>query len=73
MMHVVRTISYVIVMLAAILLGINAIFNYDVISAMFGDGTLVTRIMYALVGISGIVLLATQDYRECCACPDTHL
>ena len=73
MMHMVRNVSYVIVIMAAVLLGINAIFNYDVVSAIFGDGTIITRIMYALAGLSGIVLLATEEYRECCACPDTHL
>ena len=73
MMHTMRNISYVIVIMGAVLLGINGLFNYDIISEIFGSGTVVTRIMYALVGISGVVLLATQNYEECCACPDTNL
>ena len=73
MMHMVRNVSYVIVIMAAVLLGINGLFDYNIVSAIFGEGTVITRIMYALAGLSGVVLLAAQEYQECCACPDTHL
>lgn len=71
-MHEMRTIMYGILIMGAILLGINGIFNYDVVAAIFGSETVITRVLYALVGISGVVLLATENYKECCSCPETH-
>jgi len=73
MMHTIRNVSYMIVVIGAVLMGIHGLFNYDVISEMFGYGALMTRMLYALVGLSGIVLIATGDYEECCSCRETNI
>lgn len=70
MMHAMRTISYAVLIMGAILLGINGLFNFDLIAYIFGSETVLTRIMYALVGVAGIVILATQYEEEPCICPD---
>ena len=71
-MHVLRMIAYALVITGAIVWGIVGFFNYNVIASLFGDASLLSRIVYSLVGISGIVLLATTEYEEAnCLC-DCH-
>ena len=70
-MHILRMIAYALVITGAIVWGLVGFFNYNLVSAIFGDMTILSRIVYSLVGISGIVLLATTEYDECyCNCPD---
>ena len=70
-MHIVRTIAYALVITGAIVWGIVGFFNYNIVAALFGDATLMSRIVYALVGISGITLLATNEFEECyCNCSE---
>ena len=65
MMHIVRMIAYALVITGAIVWGIVGFFNYNIVAALFGDATLLSRIVYSLVGISGITLLATSGFEEC--------
>ena len=68
-------IAYALVITGAIVWGIVGFFNYNIVAALFGDATLMSRIVYSLVGISGIVLLATTEYEEAgcfCDCSDEH-
>lgn len=43
--------------------GLVGIFNYNLVEFLFGDGTILTRVVYVLVAISGIVSLGifTKD------------
>ena len=71
-MHIARTIAYVLVITGALVWGIVGFFNYNIVAAMFGDASLISRIIYSLVGISGVVLLATTEREECyCDCTET--
>ena len=70
-MHILRMIAYALVITGAIVWGIVGFFNFNIVAAMFGDATILSRIVYSLVGISGIVLLATTSQEECfCDCSD---
>ncbi len=70
-MHILRMVAYALVITGAIVWGIVGFFNYNIVSALFGDATLISRIIYALVGLSGITLLATTGFEECyCNCSD---
>ena len=72
-MHIVRTIAYALVITGAIVCGIVGFVNYNIVAALFGDATLMSRIVYALVGISCITLLATSEFEECyCNCSDEN-
>lgn len=35
-------------------------FNFDLVAAIFGDMTIISRIVYSLVGISALYILAEQ-------------
>lgn len=70
-MHILRMTAYALVITGAIVWGIVGFFNYNIVAALFGDATILSRIVYSLVGISGIVLLATTDTEECyCDCSE---
>ena len=69
MMHIVRMIAYALVITGAIVWGIVGFFDYNIVSALFGEGSILARIVYSLVGIAGITLLATSEFEECfCNC-----
>ena len=71
-MHILKMIAYALVITGAIVWGIVGFFNYNIVAALFGDASLLSRIVYSLVGISGIVLLATSEFEESgCFC-DCH-
>lgn len=71
-MHIARTIAYVLVLTGALVWGLVGFFNYNIVSAIFGDMSVMSRIIYSLVGISGIFLIATTSHEEClCDCTET--
>ena len=47
-------ISLVLVIIGAINWGLIGFFNLDVISLLFGSLSMITRIIYAIVGIAGV-------------------
>lgn len=61
-MHILKIIAYILVIIGAINWGLIGFFNFDLVAAIFGDMTLISRIIYSLVGISGLLLLIF--YRE---------
>ncbi|MBR6098805.1 DUF378 domain-containing protein [bacterium] len=70
-MRILRIIAYSLVIVGAVVWGLLGIFNINIVAAMFGDGSILSRIIYSLVGISAIVLLATHEYDECyCNCSE---
>ncbi len=72
-MHILRIISYALVITGAIVWGLVGFFNYNIVAAMFGDATLLSRIVYSLVGIAGVAMLATTGTEECyCEETDTN-
>ncbi len=71
-MNIMRTIAYALVITGAIVWGLVGFFNYNIVASIFGDASILSRIIYSLVGISGIVLLATTEREECyCDCTET--
>jgi len=70
-MRILRIIAFSLVMVGAVVWGLLGIFNINIVAAMFGDATVLSRIIYSLVGLSAVFLLATHNYDECyCRCDD---
>lgn len=53
-MKVIDTIALILVIIGAIVWGIIGIFNFNIIDAIFGTMSIVSKIIYILVGISGL-------------------
>jgi len=47
-------ISLILVIIGAIVWGLIGLFNWNLITAIFGDGTAITRIIYIIVGLAGL-------------------
>ena len=67
-MRILRIIAYSLTIIGALVWGFVGFFNYNIVAAMFGDASILSRIVYSLVGLSGIVLLATARQEEECYC-----
>jgi len=62
-MHTLYKIALVIASIGCLNWGLVAIFDFNLVEYLFGDGTLLTRIVYILVLISGLLQLGilTKD------------
>ncbi|MBO6088405.1 DUF378 domain-containing protein [bacterium] len=56
-MHILKIIAYILVITGAINWGLVGFFGFDLVAAIFGDMSLLSRIVYGLVGVSAILLL----------------
>lgn len=65
-MQVLKIITYILVLIGALNWGLVGIFNIDLVGMIFGDMTVLARIVYALVGISAIIyaILSYKDVFE---------
>ena len=53
-MKVVDTIALVLIIIGAINWGLVGFFNFNLVDAIFGSMSVISRIIYALVGVSGL-------------------
>ena len=53
-MKVIDTIALVLLIIGAINWGLVGIFNFNLVDAIFGAMSVISRIIYILVGISGL-------------------
>ena len=53
-MKIVDKIALVLIIIGALNWGLIALFNFDLVAAIFGDMTILSRIVYGLVGVSGL-------------------
>ena len=66
-----RNTALVLTIIGGINWGLVGLFSFDLIAAIFGDMTLVSRILYTVVGVSGILTALTMhqcetvEKREC--------
>lgn len=58
-MKITATIAFILVIIGALVWGMVGIFNFNLVSLIFGSGNdaLISRIIYSLVGISGVWLI----------------
>ena len=69
-MHIPKIISYILVIVGAINWGLIGFLNFDLVAAIFGDASILSRIIYSLVGISALFLLITNKEIFTCSCAD---
>lgn len=58
-MKTINTIALVLVVVGGLNWGLIGFFNFDLVAAIFGNMSVLSRIVYSLVGISAI-LVATE-------------
>lgn len=62
-MNILRITAYILVLIGALNWGLIGFADFDLVAFIFGEMTLLSRIIYSLVGISAIILLLTT-YRD---------
>ena len=63
-MKIIDTIALVLMIIGAIVWGLIGLFNFNLVGAIFGEMSILSRIIYTLVGIAGlwgIKLLFNRD------------
>ena len=53
-MKIIDKIALILIIIGAINWGLVGIFNFNLVDAIFGTMSVISRIIYALVGISGL-------------------
>ena len=59
-MRFLKILTYVLVLVGALNWGLVVLFNFNLVSALLGDMTFLSRTVYILVGISAIISLITS-------------
>jgi hypothetical protein len=54
-MKTLQSISLVLTIIGAINWGLVGLFDFNLVTTLFGDNTTGTRLVYALVGLAGII------------------
>jgi len=70
-MYILRILAYTFVVIGALNWGLVGMFGYDLVASIFGNMSLITRIIYSLVGISAITLLFVsreEMFSKNCVC-----
>ncbi len=57
-MYVLRTIAIVLLIIGGLNWGLVGLFDFDLVAALFGARTSVTRAVYILVGLAAVVKAA---------------
>ena len=60
MFNFLKYFSYTLVIIGAINWGLIGFFDFDLVAAIFGEMSMLTRIIYSLVGVSAIISLITS-------------
>jgi uncharacterized membrane protein YuzA (DUF378 family) len=53
-MKIIDKIALILIIIGAINWGLIGLFKFDLVAAIFGNMTLLSRIVYSLVGVSGL-------------------
>ena len=56
-LNVLDTTSLFLAIVGALNWGLVGLSRFDLVSAIFGEGTVLTRVIYVLVGLSGVYLV----------------
>ncbi len=56
-MYILKIIAYILVIIGAINWGLVGFFGFDLVASIFGEMSVLARIVYGVVGISGVILL----------------
>lgn len=58
-------IVWILVIVGALNWGLVGFFDFDLVAAIFGDMSTVSRVVYALVGVSAIAMIVGCPCKKC--------
>ena len=54
-METLQKVCLVVTIIGAVVWGLIGIFDFNLVSYIFGEGSMLSRIIYTLVGIAGLI------------------
>jgi hypothetical protein len=57
MKFVLKWIAWILVVIGALNWGLVGLFNFDLVAFLFGAGSVLSNVVYILVGLSAIILV----------------
>ena len=54
-MHTLQRICLVLTIIGAIVWGLIGVFDFNLVATIFGDNSMLSRVIYTLVGIAGLI------------------
>ena len=54
-MHTLQRICLVLTIIGAIVWGLIGVFDFNLVATIFGDNSTLSRIIYTLVGLAGLI------------------
>lgn len=63
-MRIIRNIALLLVIIGALNWGLIGLFEFNLVSTVFGSLSLISRIIYVLVGLSGIYAFTFFDFHD---------
>ncbi len=65
-MHTLQKICLVLTIIGAIVWGLIGIFDFNLVDTIFGTGSMLSRVIYSLVGIAGLIniYLLFEDFKD---------
>lgn len=63
-MKIIKYLAYALVIVGALNWGLVGLFNYNLVSSIFGDMSVLSRITYSLVGLSAFVMMFSKHHSE---------
>ncbi|MFA5948531.1 MAG: DUF378 domain-containing protein [Candidatus Gracilibacteria bacterium] len=67
-MKVLYWIAFALVFVGAVNWGLYGLFQLDLVAYVLGSVPVAAKVVYTLVGVSGIYLLVAQFVNGCCGC-----
>ena len=65
-MHTLQKICLALTIIGAIVWGLIGVFDFNLVATIFGDGSMLSRVIYSLVGIAGLIniYLLFEDFKD---------
>jgi hypothetical protein len=58
-MNIIDWIAFILVIIGALNWALVGIFNFDLVAVIFGYTTIITRVIYTVVGVAGLYMIAS--------------
>jgi uncharacterized membrane protein YuzA (DUF378 family) len=58
-LNIIDWVAIILVVIGAINWGLIGFFQFDLVAAIFGDMSILSRVVYSLVGVSGLFMIST--------------
>lgn len=67
-MKILKKVAYVLLIVGGLNWGLVGLFDFNLVDQIFGDMTMISRVVYALVGVSAVCVAVTLSKCRGCDC-----